>query len=53
MAATAAYSLGLRDEAAVHAAEAFRRQPGDPRLAEQLARLQLELSTHVPGPRDK
>jgi tetratricopeptide (TPR) repeat protein len=53
MAATAAYSLGLKDESAAHAAEAFRRQPDDQRLAEQLARLQLELSTHTPGPRDK
>lgn len=53
MAATAAYCLGLREEAATHAAEAFRRQPDDRRLAEQLARLQLELSTHTPGPRER
>ena len=53
MAATAAYCLGLRDEAATHAAEAFRRQPDDRRLAEQLARLQLETSAHTPGPKER
>jgi tetratricopeptide (TPR) repeat protein len=53
MAATAAWSLGLRDEAAAHAAEAFRRQPADRRLAEQLARIQLATSAHTPGPRER
>lgn len=53
MAATAAYCLGLRDEAATHAAEAFRRQPDDRRLAEQLARLQLETSAHTQGPKER
>ena len=53
MAATAAYCLGLREEAATHAAEAFRRQPDDRRLAEQLARLQLELSAHTQGPKER
>lgn len=53
MASTAAYCLGLKDEAAAHAEEAFRRQPADTTLAAKLARLQLELSTHTPGPREK
>jgi hypothetical protein len=53
MAATAAWCLGLRDEAAQHAAEAFRRAPQDRRLAEQLARIQLETSAHIPGPKER
>jgi len=53
MAATAAWCLGLRDEAAQHAAEAFRRAPQDRRLAEQLARIQLETSSHIPGPKER
>ena len=52
MAATAAYSLGLKQEALEHAREAFRRHASQ-ETAAAVARLELELTTHIPGPQER
>jgi hypothetical protein len=52
MAATAAYSLGLKQEALEHAREAFRRHASQ-ETAAAMARLELELTTNIPGPQER
>ena len=52
MAATAAYNLGLKQEALEHAREAFRRHASQ-ETAAAVAKLELELTTHIPGPQEK
>jgi tetratricopeptide (TPR) repeat protein len=52
MAATAAYSLGLKQEALEHAREAFRRHSSQ-ETAAAVARLELELTTNIPGPQER
>jgi tetratricopeptide (TPR) repeat protein len=52
MAAAAAYDLGLKDEALEHAREAFRRDATQ-RNAALVARLELELTTFIPGPKER
>lgn len=52
MAATAAYSLGLKEEALEHAREAFRRKASQ-ETAAVMARLELELTTNIPGPQER
>jgi hypothetical protein len=52
MASTAAYSLGLKQEALEHAREAFRRHSSQ-ETAAAVARLELELTTHIPGPQER
>jgi hypothetical protein len=52
MAATAAYSLGLKSEALTHAREAFRRHSSQ-ETAAAVAKLELELTTHIPGPQER
>ena len=52
MASTAAYSLGLKQEALAHAREAFRRHSSQ-ETAAAVAKLELELTTHIPGPQER
>jgi hypothetical protein len=52
MAATAAYSLGLKQEALEHAREAFRRHASQ-ETAAAVGRLELELTTNIPGPQER
>jgi tetratricopeptide (TPR) repeat protein len=52
MASTAAYSLGLKQEALEHAREAFRRHSSQDTAA-AVAKLELELTAHIPGPQER
>jgi tetratricopeptide (TPR) repeat protein len=52
MASTAAYSLGLKQEALEHAREAFRRHSSQ-ETAAAVAKLELELTAHIPGPQER
>ena len=52
MAATAAYSLGLKQEALEHAREAFRRHSSQ-ETAAAVAKLELELTTNIQGPQER
>lgn len=52
IASIAAYSLGLKAEALEHAREAFRRQASQ-ETAAAVAKLELELTTYIPGPQER